>query len=68
MADQPDGRKPSPDERAGAQDDRPRERRARERVKDDAQSGQGSMSALSRLKMMERKNAALRALRLPDVG
>ena len=41
----------------------PRERRASNRVKDDQQSGQGSASALSKLRMLERKRAPLRALR-----
>lgn len=43
--------------------DVPRERRASHRVQDDQQSGQGSMSALSKLRMLERKRAPLRALR-----
>jgi hypothetical protein len=37
-----------------------RERRATHRVDDDQQSGQGSASALSKLKMQERKRAAIR--------
>ena len=37
-----------------------RERRASYRVRDEQQSGQGSLSALSKLKMLERKRAALR--------
>ena len=36
------------------------ERRASHRVEDDQQSGQGSASALSKLRMIERKRAALR--------
>jgi hypothetical protein len=43
------------------------ERRASHRVRDDQQSGQGSASALSKLKMIERKRAALRAVRESDV-
>jgi hypothetical protein len=39
------------------------ERRASHRVDDDQKSGQGSMSALSKLRMIERKRAPLRALR-----
>jgi hypothetical protein len=38
------------------------ERRASYRVSDDQQSGQGSLSALSKLRMLERKRAALRAI------
>lgn len=34
------------------------ERRASHRVQDDQKTGQGSLSALSKLKMMERKRAA----------
>jgi hypothetical protein len=36
------------------------ERRATHRVDDDQKSGQGSMSALSKLKMQERKRAAMK--------
>jgi len=43
--------------------DAPRERRAKHRVSDDQDSGHGSMSALSKLRMLERKRAPLRALR-----
>jgi hypothetical protein len=39
-----------------------RERRASHRVDDDQQSGQGSLSALSKLRMLERKRAALRPI------
>ena len=39
-----------------------RERRASHRVDDNQQSGQGSLSALSKLKMLERKRAALRPI------
>jgi hypothetical protein len=39
------------------------DRRSSHRVRDDQQSGHGSMSALSKLKMLERKRAPLRALR-----
>lgn len=37
-----------------------RERRSRHRVADDQKSGQGAMSALSRLLMMERRRAAIK--------
>jgi hypothetical protein len=37
-----------------------RERRARHRVADDQKSGQGSLSALSKLQMVERKRAEMR--------
>lgn len=36
-----------------------RERRSHHRVADDQKSGQGAMSALSRLQMIERRRAAL---------
>jgi hypothetical protein len=39
------------------------ERRSRDRVGDDQECGEGSMSALSRMKMIERKRAPLRAVR-----
>jgi hypothetical protein len=43
------------------QDDRPAgERRSRYRVGDDQQSGQGSLTALSKMKMLERKRNALK--------
>jgi hypothetical protein len=66
VAEQTDGKRPEKDESARAQD-APRERRARERVRDDQKSGQGSASALSKLKMMERKQAPLRAVRDSDL-
>jgi len=37
-----------------------RERRSADRVTDDQKSGQGAMSALSKLKMIERRRAALK--------
>jgi hypothetical protein len=50
-----------PSERESKRDDpAPRERRSRHRVADDQKSGQGAMSALSRLQMMERRKAALK--------
>jgi hypothetical protein len=39
-----------------------RERRARHRVTDDQKSGQGSLSALSKLQMVERKRAEMRRM------
>jgi hypothetical protein len=39
-----------------------RERRARHRVADDQKSGQGSLSALSKLQMVERKRAEMRRM------
>ena len=36
-----------------------RERRSRHRVADDQQSGHGSLSALSKMRMLERRRAAL---------
>ncbi|HUR89347.1 MAG TPA: hypothetical protein VMZ74_09705 [Ramlibacter sp.] len=66
MAEKSDN-KPSADERdsARAQDVR-RERRGSHRVGDDQKSGQGSLSALSKLKMIERKRAELRVARDDD--
>ena len=52
---EPDGQ---PD-RESTRDGGPRERRSRHRVADDQKSGQGALSALSRLQMMERRKAAL---------
>ena len=66
MAEQSDGKKPEKDENARAQD-APRERRARDRVRDDQKSGQGAASALSKMKMIERKRAPLRAVRDSDL-
>jgi hypothetical protein len=44
--------------------DTPRsERRASHRVRDDQQSGQGSLTALSKMKMLERKRAAIEPAR-----
>ena len=39
-----------------------RERRARHRVADDQKSGQGALSALSKLQMVERKRAEMRRM------
>lgn len=52
----------NPAERESKRDDAggQRERRSRHRVADDQKSGQGAMSALSRLQMMERRKAALK--------
>jgi hypothetical protein len=54
-------------ERGAQAQDLRRERRATHRVSDDQKSGQGSMSALSKLRMLERKRAAIRALRDDEV-
>jgi hypothetical protein len=43
------------------------ERRASHRVRDDQKSGQGSATALSKLRMIERKRAPLRAVRESDI-
>ncbi len=43
--------------------DAARDRRGSHRVGDDQKSGQGSASALSKLRMLERKGAAIRNLR-----
>ncbi len=60
-----------PDERSAELDARePRagdvargERRSRHRVDDDQKSGQGSLSALSKMKMLERKREAIKPAR-----
>jgi hypothetical protein len=56
-SDKPQGEGPK------AKDSPPRERRASSRVADNQGSGEGSLTALSRLKMIERKLAAWRAMR-----
>ena len=48
------------DRESGRENPPARERRSRHRVADDQKSGQGAMSALSRLQMMERRKAALK--------
>ena len=66
MAEQSDG-KHGQDKRPGAQAQGVRtERRASNRVRDDQKSGQGSQSALSKLKMIERQRAQLRISRDED--
>lgn len=65
MADAPDKKSQESREGAKAQDVR-RERRASHRVRDDQQSGQGSATALSKLKMIERQRAQLRTPRDDD--
>lgn len=68
MTEQSDGKQPPGQEQAGnaRASDAPRERRASHRVRDDQKSGQGSMSALSKLKMIERKRAQVRVARDDD--
>ena len=63
MGQAKEGKQRAKDDRGAQAKDAPRERRATHRVSDDQQSGQGSMSALSKLRMIERKRAPLRALR-----
>jgi hypothetical protein len=67
VAEQSDDKPSDTDARAGgrAQSER-RERRASHRVRDDQKSGQGSMTALSKLKMLERQRAQLRVSRDDD--
>ena len=62
MADPSEGKQAESEDGAKASD-APRERRARHRVRDDQQSGQGAASALSKMKMIERKRAPLRSVR-----
>jgi hypothetical protein len=64
VAEQPDRKRPAKGNDKGAKaQESPRERRASHRVEDDQQSGEGSLSALSKLKMIERKNAPWRKVR-----
>lgn len=60
MAEQADGKKAKEDDGGASARG---ERRGIDRVRDDQKSGQGSQSALSKLKMIERKRAPLRAVR-----
>lgn len=62
MAESQDGKQVKVEKGAQAKD-APRDRRATHRVGDDQKSGQGSMSALSKLRMIERKRAPIRNLR-----
>lgn len=43
-----------------------RERRSLYRVADDQSTGRGSLSALSKLRMLERRRAALKPLEVPE--
>jgi hypothetical protein len=60
---EPADRKPPKGEGGAKAHEVVRERRAIDRVSDDQQSGEGSASALSKLKMIERKRAPLRKVR-----
>lgn len=62
------GRDGPPERNAAGEEPGPRERRSRHRVADDQKSGQGAMSALSRLQMMERRKAALKPEPKDDPG
>jgi hypothetical protein len=56
-----------PDDPPRASEESPAgDRRAKHRVRDDQQSGQGSLTALSKMKMMERRRAAMRPIREED--
>jgi hypothetical protein len=50
----------SPAKQRPRSEDAARERRSSYRVRDEQQSGHGSLSALSKMKMLERKRAAIR--------
>ena len=54
---------PKGEHSAKAAQELPGERRASHRVSDDQQSGEGAASALSKMKMLERKRAPLRKIR-----
>jgi hypothetical protein len=59
-----DERRPdSPGKRPRAEEAPPGERRSSNRVGDEQQSGHGSLTALSKMKMLERKRAAIRPAR-----
>jgi hypothetical protein len=61
---EPSDRKSQPKgEHSAKAQELPRERRASHRVSDDQQTGEGSASALSKMKMLERKRAPLRKIR-----
>jgi len=69
LADQPPKRPdrpgtPGPDTSPGEAPTR--ERRSLERVADDQKTGRGALSALSKLRMLERRRAALQPMELPD--
>jgi hypothetical protein len=66
VAEKPSDNKASPDPRDSARAQDARERRGSHRVGDDQKSGQGSLSALSKMKMIERKRAQLRVSRDDD--
>jgi hypothetical protein len=53
----------SPAKRPRSEDIPARDRRSSYRVRDEQQSGHGSLTALSKLKMLERKRAAIRPAR-----
>jgi hypothetical protein len=52
-----------PAKRAMPDDPPARERRSSNRVRDEQQSGHGSLTALSKMQMLERKRAAIRPAR-----
>ena len=52
-----------PGKRPRSEEAAPPERRSSTRVSDEQQSGHGSLTALSKMKMLERKRAALRPAR-----
>lgn len=58
-----DRRLDGPAKRARADEPPARERRSSYRVRDEQQSGHGSLTALSKMKMLERKRAAIRPAR-----
>lgn len=63
MAEPADRKGRSKGEHIAKAQELPRERRGVDRVSDDQQSGEGSASALSKMKMIERKRAPLRRIR-----
>ena len=66
MAEKSDRKQTAADREAAKAHDEKRERRGSHRVGDDQKSGQGAASALSKLKMIERKRAELRISRDDD--
>jgi hypothetical protein len=63
VAEPSDRKSPPKGEHSAKAQELRRERRAVDRVSDDQQSGEGSASALSKMKMIERKRAPLRKVR-----
>ena len=66
MTEKSDGKQAEKDRHSAQALESRRERRATHRVRDDQKSGQGSASALSKMKMQERQRAQVRVSRDDD--